>query len=69
MKGITMAIDFDFDNMVIHENLNRDEAMIFGKFLLAERNRHGNDIDKINDTIHYLEEKHDIEITILKLRM
>lgn len=57
-----MAIKFDNDNMVVHEDLNRDEAIIFGKFLLAEWNRHDNDINKIKNTIHYLEDKHNIRI-------
>lgn len=64
-----MAIKFDNNDkqqnavsMVVHEDLNRDEAIIFGKFLLVEWNRHDNDINKIKNTIHYLEDKHNIKI-------
>lgn len=48
--------------MIVYENLNKEEAIIFSKFLVDVRNRHNEDIRKIDNIIRYLESKHDIEI-------
>lgn len=54
-------IKFDSDNMVIHNELNRDEAIVFCKFLIAEKIRHAEDIKKIEITIDYLENKYSFD--------
>jgi hypothetical protein len=51
-------IKFDSDDMVIHDKLTRDEAIVFCRFLLAEKKRHAKDIEKIVTTISYLEDKY-----------
>lgn len=55
-------IKFDSKNLVIHEALDKDEAVIFCKFLIAEMMRHAEDIKMIKETIKYLEEKHNFDI-------
>ena len=55
-------IKFDDKKLVIHQELNREEAIIFCKFLIAEIMRHEEDIGMIKETIKYLEKKHSFEI-------
>jgi arginine repressor len=57
-------IKFDDSDLVIHDELTKDEAIVFCKFLIAESNRHTEDIRKINDTISYLENKFSIDINM-----
>ncbi len=57
-------IKFDSDNMVTHDVLNRDEAIIFCKFLIAEKKRHAEDIRRIENSINYLENKYSFEVGI-----
>jgi len=46
------------ENSMIDEiNLNRQEAIIFIKFLVLESKRHSEDISKITNTIVYLKSK------------
>lgn len=55
-------IKFDSDNMVTHNVLNKDEAIIFCKFLIAEKKRHAEDIRRIEESVDYLENKFGFEI-------
>lgn len=49
------------EKLLIDEKvLNKEEAIIFIKFLDVERQRHVKDIDKIALTIDYLKEKYGI---------
>jgi len=52
-----MVIKFDPYGKVREKFLTEEEAAIFIKFLVAERNRHSIDVININDTIKFLHEK------------
>lgn len=55
-------IEFDSNYLVIHNKLNKDEAITFCKFLIAEKKRHINDIKMIENSIDYLEDKFSFDI-------
>lgn len=55
-----MTIDFDEENLVIADRLKDHEAEIFILFLRYEMKRHQKDIEKINETIAFLERKHNL---------
>lgn len=55
-------IKLDSDYTVIHNKLDRNEAITFCKFLIAEKKRHINDIKMIEQTIDYLEDKFSFDI-------
>lgn len=55
-------IKFDDQGMTIHDKLDRTEAIIFCKFLMAEKKRHAEDIRMIESSIDYLENKFSFEI-------
>lgn len=55
-------IEFDSNYLVIHNKLDRDEAITFCKFLIAERKRHIVDIKMIETSIDYLENKYSFDI-------
>lgn len=50
-------IKFDSQGLTIHDKLDRMEAIVFCKFLMAEKKRHAEDIRMIEDSIDYLENK------------
>jgi hypothetical protein len=50
-------IKFDSQGLTIHDKLDKTEAFIFCKFLLAEKKRHAEDIRMIESSIDYLENK------------
>lgn len=50
-------IKFDNQGLTIHDKLDKTEATIFCKFLIAEKRRHTEDIRMIESSINYLENK------------
>lgn len=50
-------IKFDSDGLTIHDKLDRNESIVFCKFLIAEKRRHAEDIKMIETSISYLEDK------------
>lgn len=55
-------IEFDSNYLVIHNKLDKNEAITFCKFLMAERKRHFVDIKMIESSINYLEDKFSFDI-------
>lgn len=55
-------IEFDSHGLTIHSKLNRTEAIIFCKFLIAEKRRHAEDIKMIENSVEYLESKFSFDI-------
>ena len=55
-------IKFENNNLIIHNTLDRNEAITFCKFLMAEKRRHAEDIIMIETSISYLEDKFGFEI-------
>lgn len=55
-------IEFDSNYLVIHSKLDRNEAITFCKFLIAEKKRHIDDIKMIESSINYLEDKFNFDI-------
>ena len=59
-----MVIETDSRDYFDHTKMNKEEARMFVIFLAQEGERHYDDIDKINSTIKYLKNKHDIDISV-----
>ena len=59
-------IEFDSDNLVIHNKLDKKEAVIFCKFLVTEKKRHEDDVKMIQNTIDYLKNKFEFDAEILE---
>ena len=51
----------DKKGYVIHQDLDKDQAIMFKHFLVQEQARHQEDIEKIQDTVDYLNEKFNLE--------
>lgn len=55
-------IEFDTHGLTIHNKLDKYEAKVFCKFLIAEKKRHVEDIKMIENSIDYLENKYGFDI-------
>src|SRR5574337_141264 len=55
-------MNFDKDHLTDYRLLNRNEAIIFCQFLLAEKLRHEEDVDKIETLIDHCEQFFDFSV-------
>jgi hypothetical protein len=59
-------IEFNNQGLTIHDKLNKEESILFCKFLIAEQKRHQDDIKMILHTVDYLGNKFEFDAEILK---